>query len=172
MGLREQADFRFGRRVREERERRGWSQDELAKRLADKGIPVYASTIAKIESEKKPRPARLGEAAVIADLFEVPVDVLIDRRDPQESLTFALVTLSGYIRDVERQAEQAQRVSANIGQQLEEAKTSFELPHIEDLQRVARDMEGHLNDAHARASTLNSMVSEAIVQTAEEDQIR
>jgi hypothetical protein len=70
------------------------------------------------------------------------------------------VTLAGYIRDVERQAEQAQRVSANIGQQLEEAKKSFDLPHIEDLQRVARDMEGHLSDAHARASTLNSMISE------------
>jgi hypothetical protein len=32
-------------------------------------------------------------------------------------------------------------------------------------------MEGHLNDAHARASTLNSMISEAVVKTAEEDQI-
>jgi hypothetical protein len=32
--------------------------------------------------------------------------------------------------------------------------------------------EGHLNDAQARASTLNSMVSEAVVKTAEEDQIR
>jgi hypothetical protein len=62
-------------------------------------------------------------------------------------------------------------MDARTGRWLEEARKSFDLPHIEDLQRVARDMEGHLNDAHARASTLNSMVSEAVVKTAGEDQI-
>lgn len=80
VGLRERTDAYFGSRVRRERELRGWSQEELAKRLTDKGIPVYASTIAKIESEKKPRAPRLGEAAGIADLFDMSLDALLGRR--------------------------------------------------------------------------------------------
>jgi transcriptional regulator with XRE-family HTH domain len=79
MGLREQAEAHFGMKVRAERDRRGWSQDELAKRLTEKGIPVYASTIAKIESEKKPRAVRLAEASAIADVFEVSLDRLLGR---------------------------------------------------------------------------------------------
>lgn len=79
MGVQEQMDSHFGRRVREERKRRDWSQEELAKRLSDKGLPVYASTIAKIESEHKPRAVRLAEAAAIADLFDVSMDTLLGR---------------------------------------------------------------------------------------------
>ena len=66
--------------MRAERERRGWSQEELAKRLTDKGVDTYASTVAKIESEKKPRAVRLAEAAAIADLFDVSLDTLLGRQ--------------------------------------------------------------------------------------------
>jgi transcriptional regulator with XRE-family HTH domain len=99
MGLREAADHQFGKRVRDERERREWSQEELAKRLTDKGIPVYASTIAKIESEKKPRATRLGEAAGIADLFGVSLDSLLGRHTGLHSdLVFALRGLTDAAR--------------------------------------------------------------------------
>src|ERR1700757_666309 len=122
MGLREQMDFYFGERVRQGRERLGWSQEELAKRMTDKGIPVYASTIAKIESERKPRPARLGEAIVIADLFEVPLDVLIGRHVPDDTtLTFAMTTLLGYVRDAESQIGQARYTATDIEDQLDDA---------------------------------------------------
>jgi transcriptional regulator with XRE-family HTH domain len=80
MGLRERTESYFARQVRTERERRGWTQDDLAKQLTDKGIDTYASTVAKIESEKKPRAVRLAEAAAIADLFGVSVDSLLGRR--------------------------------------------------------------------------------------------
>jgi transcriptional regulator with XRE-family HTH domain len=95
MGLSEQTDFHFGKRVRDERNRRKWSQEDLAQRLRDKGIDVYASTIAKIESERrKPRPARLAEAAAIADLFDVSVDTLLGRSvAPKADLMYALRAL-------------------------------------------------------------------------------
>jgi transcriptional regulator with XRE-family HTH domain len=80
MGLRERTESYFGKQVRAERERRGWTQEELAKRLTAKGIDTYASTVAKIESEKKPRAVRLAEATAIADLFEVSLDSLLGRR--------------------------------------------------------------------------------------------
>ncbi|MGO8853693.1 MAG: helix-turn-helix domain-containing protein [Mycobacterium sp.] len=95
MGLREQTDIYFGTKVRIERERRGWSQEELAKRLTENGIPVYSSTIAKIESLKKPRAVRLGEAAGIADLFGISLDGLLGRHaGPGSDLWFALRALA------------------------------------------------------------------------------
>ncbi len=86
MGLRERTESYFGTRVRDERERRRWSQEELAKRMKAKGIDgVYASTIAKLESEKKPRAVRLAEAIAIADVFDVSIDTLLGRKGRQES---------------------------------------------------------------------------------------
>ncbi len=65
--------------MRDERKRRGWSQEELAERLTKKGVEVHTSTIAKIESTRQPRAVRLAEAAAIAGLFDVSLDALLGR---------------------------------------------------------------------------------------------
>lgn len=77
MGLNQRAESYFSKRLRSEREGRGWSQEELAKRLGNKGVHVYASTIAKIE--KGTRAARLNEVAAVADLLGVSLDTLLGR---------------------------------------------------------------------------------------------
>jgi transcriptional regulator with XRE-family HTH domain len=126
MGLREAADVYFGTHVRRERELRGWSQEELAKRLTDKGIHVYASTIAKIESEKKPRAARLGEAAGIADLFGVSLDALLGRKPgvQTDELVFQQLRL---LRDTAMQSSQQVWASMEtIRQQLGGLPKGFE----------------------------------------------
>ena len=162
-------DFYFGERVRKGRERLGWSQEELAKRMTDKGIPVYASTIAKIESERKPRPARLGEAVVIADLFEVPVDALLGTRGPDDTtLTFAMTTLLGYVRDAESQMVQARYTATDIEEQLDDAADRFNSPRIKVLQRTARSMAGHLDKAQALATELVHTASQVIVDAGKE----
>jgi hypothetical protein len=112
------------------------------------GIPVYPSTIAKIESEKKPRAARLGEALGIADLFELSVDAMLGRQDPDDStLTFALSVLCGYASDAERQIERARDVAADIEDQLESVDESFDLPGIDGLRQAAQGMVDHLEAA-------------------------
>ena len=162
-------DFYFGERVRQGRERLGWSQEELAKRMTDKGIPVYASTIAKIESERKPRPARLGEAIVIADLFEVPLDVLIGRHVPDDTtLTFAMTTLLGYVRDAESQIGQARYTATDIEDQLDDAADRFDSPQIKALRRTARSMAGHLNKAQVLATELMHTASQVIADASKE----
>jgi transcriptional regulator with XRE-family HTH domain len=169
MGFRELTDSQFGKRVREERDRRGWSQEELAKRLTERGIHVHASTIAKIESEKKPRAVRLGEAVGIADLFELSVDVLLDRQGPDDStLTFALTVLCSYASDAERQIQQARNVATDIEDQLDSVAESFDVPGIEGLRQAARDMADQLEAARSNAKTLASIASFAIMETPEE----
>jgi transcriptional regulator with XRE-family HTH domain len=60
----------FGAAVRRSRERKGWSQEALAARLADAGINVGGqSGVARIE--KGQRPTRLNEAVAIAQFLEI-----------------------------------------------------------------------------------------------------
>lgn len=69
---------RFREHVRRERERREWTQADLAKRLHANGLEhIIASTVAKIEAGT--RAVRIDEANVIANVFETSVDALMGR---------------------------------------------------------------------------------------------
>lgn len=58
---------RFRVRMRREREKRDWSQAELAERMADYGVKLHASAIAKMEAiGPGARSIRLDEAAAAA----------------------------------------------------------------------------------------------------------
>lgn len=80
---RDSAEDRFGRRVRVEREARGWTQADLAKRIEPSGISLHPSAIAKIELRDvaKPRAIRLDEARAIADAFGISVDEMWETED-------------------------------------------------------------------------------------------
>lgn len=78
MGKQSFVETQFRERVRRERERRDWSQAELAKLLQEKGIgSVYPTTVAKIEAGE--RAVRIDEATALADIFDVSVDALLGR---------------------------------------------------------------------------------------------
>lgn len=83
----------FRERLRQERDLRKWSQAEVAKRLSDNGIQMYATTVAKIEAGE--RAVRIDEAAGIADLLEVPLDSLLGRQasGPSREIRYALRAL-------------------------------------------------------------------------------
>jgi transcriptional regulator with XRE-family HTH domain len=70
-------DVQFGKRFKDARGAKGWSQAEMAKLLGQKGIRVYDSTIAKIEAGD--RPVKLAELVAAAELFEVGIDTLLQR---------------------------------------------------------------------------------------------
>jgi transcriptional regulator with XRE-family HTH domain len=71
----ERAELVLGQRVRAFREARGWTQEELARKMKDLGFTWYQSTAAKTENSA--RPIRVNEAAALADLFEVRIDDLV-----------------------------------------------------------------------------------------------
>jgi transcriptional regulator with XRE-family HTH domain len=75
-GVGESLEAHVGRRVRGLREERGWSQQDLGRRLAPYGFELTQSTVAKLENGA--RPVRLNEAAALAALFGVNISELID----------------------------------------------------------------------------------------------
>jgi transcriptional regulator with XRE-family HTH domain len=83
----------FGKQVKAERERRGWSQSHMAKLLKDKGFSTYTTTIHKIETDQRPVP--VDEAGAIADLFGVSLDRLLGRDlGPERDLAYSLQAIA------------------------------------------------------------------------------
>lgn len=93
MGKFKWVEDRFSQQVRAERERRGWTQSEMAKMLSDRGIAMHWTTVAKIE--KGDRSVRIDEAAAIAELFGASVDVLLGRGRNNTDLAWAVSKLTG-----------------------------------------------------------------------------
>lgn len=79
----ESLEDRFGRRVRMERERQGWTQMDLAKALEQQGLSLHPSAIAKIELRdvERPRAIRLDEAHAIAQVFGLSIDDMHESQD-------------------------------------------------------------------------------------------
>lgn len=105
----EPVDVYFRKKVRSERERRRWSQLELAKKLSDLGVAMYGTTIAKIESGE--RAVRVDEAAGIADVLELPLDWMLGRpkTGPANEIRYSLRVLR----------EKAQDTISDIGSMIE-----------------------------------------------------
>lgn len=61
----------FGRRVRELRSARGWTQGDLAERMTVAGYQMHQSTVAKLENGS--RPTNVGEIAALAAIFGMPI---------------------------------------------------------------------------------------------------
>jgi transcriptional regulator with XRE-family HTH domain len=93
MGRKERTKDYFRKRLKSERDRRGWSQADMAKMLSDKEIPMHPTTIAKIEAGD--REVRIDEAAGIADLFGVSLDALLGRKGMEDDQSHALSVLAG-----------------------------------------------------------------------------
>ncbi|MDX3006723.1 helix-turn-helix transcriptional regulator [Kribbella solani] len=65
----------IGRKVRQLREDHGWSQTDLSERLARLGLDIHQTTVAKMESGR--RPLRVSEAVAVATAFGLPAGALL-----------------------------------------------------------------------------------------------
>ncbi|MFW6186523.1 MAG: helix-turn-helix domain-containing protein [Actinomycetota bacterium] len=66
----------FGRNMRAHRERRGWSQSELARQMANAGWPKY-SQVAVSRTEDGTRMVRLDEALALSRILGTTVDAML-----------------------------------------------------------------------------------------------
>ncbi|MGW4129468.1 helix-turn-helix domain-containing protein [Amycolatopsis japonica] len=69
-------------KVRQLRTERGWSQEDLANQLERVGFKMHQTTIAKLESGK--RPIRASEVFALAYVFRIPMEALWALPTPRE----------------------------------------------------------------------------------------
>jgi transcriptional regulator with XRE-family HTH domain len=69
-------------RIAYERDQRGWTNDGLARRMADLGCPIQGSAIYKIEKSTPRRRVTVNELAAFALAFDTTVDDLV--KPPEE----------------------------------------------------------------------------------------
>ncbi|HLI38886.1 MAG TPA: helix-turn-helix transcriptional regulator [Streptosporangiaceae bacterium] len=68
------ADGQFAARIREERERKGWSQGGVARQMRQRGWSWYPQTVQKAEAGH--RKVSVGEAEALARIFGTTIDRL------------------------------------------------------------------------------------------------
>ena len=103
-------DATFGRRIREERERRRWPQQHLATSLsALYGHAWHQTTVAKVEAGE--RPVKLAEAVALAALLHMPLgDLLDDDAAPAErpNVDLAVAELARLESQIARRRDELQ----------------------------------------------------------------
>lgn len=123
---------RFARRLREERERAGLSQADLAGRLSE-GLDdaIYHSAVARMESGK--RSVKIDEAVAIADVLKVSLAALLEDRDTVDDrideLRDELIQAREAVFGYEEQLRLAQGSVVAVEQEIAELE-STRTPHI------------------------------------------
>ncbi|MGH3833186.1 MAG: helix-turn-helix domain-containing protein [Pseudonocardiaceae bacterium] len=72
-----QSEENLARRIAYERDRRGWTYEGIAKRLADAGCPIQGSAIYKIEKGNPRRRISVDELVALTKVFDVDADNLL-----------------------------------------------------------------------------------------------
>jgi transcriptional regulator with XRE-family HTH domain len=141
MGSTKAGDELFGKRVKEERDRMGWTQAQIAKMLCDIGIrPMHGTTVAKIEAGD--RSVRINEAMGFADLFEIPVESLVGRVPHGSAHDSLISTVRGLLVAAHGSISQVAEMRQRLGTYLGDIFTDDECDEIvEDADRALTDLE-------------------------------
>jgi transcriptional regulator with XRE-family HTH domain len=163
MGTQKWTDGAFGKRIKAERERQGWSQVHMANMLSRRKTDMHATTIAKIEAGT--RSVRINEAVAIADLFEVGLDYLLGRHKPDSStLEFALTLLSDCATDTSALIGKAEGAVTDLEDQLESIEARFDFPQSSELHGDVQEIKRQLAAAQASARKLGVAALDAIAE--------
>jgi len=146
MGSQKWADDRLGNRIKVERENRGWSQVDMANMLSDNGIqPMHPTTVAKIEAGT--RSVRINEAVGIADLFEVSLDSLLDRK-PRAKRSDVTRRLDALTQRVQELNSRVYTLDKQVNQMILELPEDLDGAH--DLKEAAYGVRAVLNQADGK----------------------
>ncbi|MCW2651571.1 MAG: hypothetical protein QOE41_4618 [Mycobacterium sp.] len=95
----------FGTTVKDLRRARGWTQEELAKRLTAAGYPMHQTTVAKMESGTRPTTPRGGQeqfsaAFIVHKIVEITNErtALANRMTALDTAISATANAGGWTR--------------------------------------------------------------------------
>jgi transcriptional regulator with XRE-family HTH domain len=151
---------RFRERITRERERRRWSQAEVARMLTAMGIDsIYNTTVAKIEAGD--REIKLDEAVALAQLYEAPLDALVGLHPKTgRDLDYLMDALSDAAflsrTDLRRHAKA-------LGDRMADIPSDYQ--HRDTLDGLVRDVLGHLASAGTSLEELVEHFLEYVEQT-------
>ena len=112
------AEDYFAHRLRAERERRGWSQTELAQRMAEHGVSLHFSAIHKMEQRDaaRPRVIRLNEAEAACAALGIPVWQMLAPMTADE-MTHRLAEVQAELSEASALAGDAQERVARLSRE-------------------------------------------------------
>ena len=125
----------FGSRIREMRAARGWTQDELARRMTEAGHPMHQTTVAKLENGN--RPTSVSEVGALATLFGVAIGSLFG--DPQrvakqmrlKALEYRMTSLTVEAEELVVKLDAIKQRQSELVAELETAAMDYEVAELE-----------------------------------------
>lgn len=157
---RESANVRLGLNVRTLRERKGWSQDELAATMRERGHPWHGQTVGKVERGEQP--VRWPEAESLAQLLGTSLDRLTWNSEEASAAEFLYARSASLRRSGHAVAEAVMRLLADRAgaQQAAGQMAADERGHVaearEDLLAAMAewDLEGAVAEGEAKYEEL------------------
>lgn len=161
-------DKEFGKKLKAEREHREWTQPELAANLRNSGIQtMHPTTIAKIEAGT--RSVRINEAIAFADAFDVSIDALLGRQEPDDStLTYAMENASSFATRAERELQTPRTTVSIIEEILEDASARFANASIAEMVSLSRDLAQALHAAAKHCKRIDILATDLIITSGDE----
>jgi transcriptional regulator with XRE-family HTH domain len=156
----------FGAALREQRQRRNWTQQDLVDRVAELGVSLHQSGIARIEAGT--RPVRLHEALTLARVLAVDLqDLLPDlavlvqkdvavleamRHDAADALDHAHARRSVAEADVHRAMQAFEAARAAL--QSAEMQAGRAAGEVETRRQSLMDLDMRVREARMRLSKI------------------
>ena len=124
---------RFGRRLKDLRTAKGWTQDDLAKRMTAAGHPMHQTTVAKIESGNRPTP--VGEIAALAAILDFSISLMFSPDNEVQQMLLKLMGAAAEVSMLGHELNEAERAPMGIRLRLKQAEEDYQT-----LLTAARDM--------------------------------
>ncbi|WP_238384592.1 helix-turn-helix transcriptional regulator [Segeticoccus rhizosphaerae] len=118
----------FAGSVNRLRERKGWTQTDLAREMKERGFPFHQQTIQRIEDGK--RPVRLDEAYALAELLDSEIDSMSRsmegwRRTEARGLLWGVLSLtSGAWRATGEMFDNSHQMASHVSSLLDNGERS------------------------------------------------
>lgn len=151
MGNTLRVGIRLRERLKAERERRGWTQLDVAQGLQKWGVYIYDTTIAKIEAGD--RSVQTDELDAFANMFNISVDALLGRNAANTDLVWATSKLTSNAQKV---VNEVNNLYTRIDGDLQDVKY-YSAHSPENVRKVCDAAQDALNGLQKAATQLTTL---------------